>query len=69
MTRKVAHGEWCDGGGTVLRGGVPVVLEWVQFEHPGNRADHEVVTLIADFLGAAGSAHSVVSRSLPVFEQ
>lgn len=43
-------------------------LEWVHTEEPGRRADNEVVALIADFLGPDGAAHSVVSRSLPVFE-
>jgi hypothetical protein len=41
-------------------------LEWVHSVDVGDR--NEVVALIEDFLGPDGRAHSVVSRSLPVFE-
>jgi hypothetical protein len=40
-------------------------LEWV---HTDAQDRSEVAGLIADFLGAEGSARSVVTRSLPVFE-
>lgn len=43
-------------------------LEWVHSEWD-DAADHnEVVALVRDFLGSEGQAHSVVARSLPVFE-
>jgi hypothetical protein len=42
-------------------------LEWLH--GASQERGNEVVRLIADFLGAAGSQTSVVSRSLPSFEQ
>ena len=43
-------------------------LDWVHAD--GARAGrNEVVTLVGDFLGPDGPAHSVVTRTLPVFEQ
>lgn len=41
-------------------------LEWVHTVDSGAR--NEVVALVSDFLGADGSSHSVVTRTLPVFE-
>lgn len=42
-------------------------LEWLH--GPSQEAGNEVVRLITDFLGEAGNQTSVVSRSLPPFEQ
>jgi hypothetical protein len=41
-------------------------LNWVHSEDSIDR--NEVVALVGDFLGSEGRAHSVVTRSLPVFE-
>ncbi len=44
-------------------------LEWVHAEHRQDQGRNEVVALVQDFLGSSGRAHSVVSRSLPAFDQ
>jgi hypothetical protein len=40
-------------------------LEWVHSERSSER--NEVVTLVADYLGAGANEQSVLSRSLPPF--
>jgi hypothetical protein len=44
-------------------------LEWVHSGHAGARERNEVAALVSDFLGEGASGLSVVTRSLPVFEQ
>src|SRR5262245_19813563 len=43
-------------------------LHWVHSSDDSHGRPNEVVALIGEFLGETGSAHSVVSRALPVFE-
>jgi hypothetical protein len=43
-------------------------LEWVHTVGSQTGARNEVVALVGDFLGAGGHRHSVVARTLPVFE-
>lgn len=43
-------------------------LRWVHSEDAGARPRNEVASLVSDFLGDGASDHSVVTRSLPVFE-
>ena len=43
-------------------------LRWVHSEDAGARPRNEVAALVSDFLGDGASDHSVVTRSLPVFE-
>jgi hypothetical protein len=42
-------------------------LDWINTSAHGEE-HNEVVGLIADFLGAEGAAHSVVTRELPPLE-
>ena len=44
------------------------LLRWVHSEEAGARQRNEVAALVGDFLGEGASDHSVVTRSLPVFE-
>jgi hypothetical protein len=43
-------------------------LRWVHSEEVGARQCNEMAALVVDFLGDGASEHSVVTRSLPVFE-
>jgi hypothetical protein len=43
-------------------------LRWVHSEDAALRQRNEVAALVGDFLGEGASDHSVVTRSLPVFE-
>lgn len=43
-------------------------LEWVHSGHAGARERNEVAALVGDFLGEGAAEHSVVTRTLPVFE-